>query len=57
MDATFSSYIDNLTKFGYQSGIKNSLPINNFMLGKFGIAYTLLRYKNNKIPCILSLDI
>ncbi|ARV95867.1 LanM family lanthionine synthetase [Bacillus cereus] len=57
IDATFSSYIDNLTKFGYQSGIKNSLPINNFMLGKFGIAYTLLRYKNNKIPCILSLDI
>ncbi|MED3447807.1 MULTISPECIES: type 2 lanthipeptide synthetase LanM family protein [Bacillus cereus group] len=57
IDSTFSNYIDNLTKFGYQSGIKNSLPINNFMLGKFGIAYTLLRYKNNKIPCILSLDI
>ncbi|RIN36943.1 type 2 lantipeptide synthetase LanM [Staphylococcus succinus] len=49
--------LSQLFQNGYKSGINSKIPVQNFMLGKFGIAYTLLRIKDPSIPCILTFEI
>lgn len=40
-----------------KNGIDNRTKLIGFMLGEGGIAYNILRYKNNNIPCMLTLSI
>ncbi|EKU45307.1 lanthionine synthetase LanC family protein, partial [Staphylococcus massiliensis] len=46
---TFKTLIIDIHKNGYKSGINSKNPINNFMLGKYGLAYAILKYENSSI--------
>lgn len=46
---SYKEYLKRIEKYGYQSGITSQTPINNFMLGKYGLVYSILKHKNPSI--------
>lgn len=46
---SYNEYLDSIEKYGYKSGITSETPINNFMLGKYGLVYSILKYKKTSI--------
>ncbi|MEJ7185350.1 type 2 lanthipeptide synthetase LanM [Staphylococcus epidermidis] len=46
---SYNENLSNIEKYGYKSGITGHPPINNFMLGKYGLAYSILKYQERSI--------
>lgn len=52
-----NNFVESTQSKSYLSGHPSKIPIDNFMLGKYGIAYILLRYKHNDTSNVLLLNI
>ncbi|HEE9175388.1 type 2 lanthipeptide synthetase LanM [Staphylococcus aureus] len=46
---SYKESLESIKKYGYNSGITSETPVNNFMLGKYGLVYSILKYKKPSI--------
>ncbi|MFD2655626.1 type 2 lanthipeptide synthetase LanM family protein [Gracilibacillus thailandensis] len=51
-----ANYVKSMNELGWQNGFSKDISNPGLMLGKTGQLYTLLRYKDSSLPCILTLS-
>lgn len=56
INSWIANYIKSMNEIGWQNGFSKDISNPGLMLGKTGQLYTLLRYKDSSLPCILSLS-
>lgn len=56
IESWIANYIQSMNDLGWQNGYSKDISNPGLMLGKTGQLYTLLRYKDSSLPCILTLS-